>query len=181
MDKLLFPTPVEPEAEPAVPALQAQAVTRVGDLWTLGDHRLFCGDACEGASYAALMQGEQARMCFTDPPYDVRVDGHVRRRNGGHREFVQTSGEMGPVAYLGFLVACLTAMAAASMAGAVGFVCMDWRHIAALLAAGEAAKLELKNLVVWAKPNAGLGQFYRSQHELVAVFKVPGAPHLNTM
>jgi DNA modification methylase len=56
---------------------------------------------------------------------------------------------------------------------------MDWRHIGELLGASEAAKLTMMNVAVWAKTNAGMGSFYRSQHEFVFVFKAGTAPHTN--
>jgi hypothetical protein len=52
-------------------------VSQLGDLWLLGPHRLLCGDARVGASYERLMAGSSARMVFTDPPYNVQINGHV--------------------------------------------------------------------------------------------------------
>ena len=57
---------------------------------------------------------------------------------------------------------------------------MDWRHLAEVMAAGKSASLELKNICIWAKTNGGMGTFYRSQHEMVLVFKIGTAPHTNT-
>ena len=71
-------------------------------------------------------------------------------------------------------------MAEVSLDGAIHFVCMDWRHIDELSAAGAEVYSELKNLVVWAKTNGGMGTFYRSQHEMIFVYKVGTAKHLNT-
>lgn len=164
---------------PVPPA--AAGVTRPGDLWTLGRHRLICADAREAASYMRLMAGESADLVFTDPPYNVPITGHVcglgRTR---HREFAMGSGELTHAAFTDFLARTLGHAAGHSRNGAIAFVCMDWRHIGELLAAGAAVFSELKNLCVWNKTNAGMGTFYRSKHELVFVYKVGTGPHLNT-
>jgi ParB-like chromosome segregation protein Spo0J len=165
-----------------VPEQQAEAVSRLGDLWLLGDHKLVCADACDKASYRELMDGEQARVVFTDPPYNVPIDGHV----GGlgavkHREFKMASGEMSPAQFEHFLTTVFTNMAEVSVNGALHFICMDWRHLAEVLRASQGIYSDLKNLCVWNKNNGGMGSFYRSKHELVFVYKVGTAPHLNTV
>jgi DNA modification methylase len=127
------------------------------------------------------MQGELARMAVLDPPYNVRIAGHVGGRGRiQHREFVQASGELSDDEFTRFLTESLALCATHSVDGAIHFVFMDWRHMTELLAAGRAAYAELKNLCVWTKTNAGQGSFYRSQHELVFVFKHGTAPHVNT-
>ena len=119
-------------------------------------------------------------MVFTDPPYNVPIDGHVcglgRVRHG---EFVMASGEMDEEQFTSFLTTVLRNLAAHSQDGSVHYVCMDWRHMGELLAAGRAAYTELKNLCVWNKDNGGMGSFYRSKHELVFAFKNGTAPHIN--
>lgn len=157
-------------------------VTRPGDLWQLGDHLLFCGDALDEDSYKILLGGAHAQMVFTDPPYNVRVDGHVSGLGKAkHREFVQASGEMSRIGYARFLKTACACMAKASEDGSIHFICMDWRHIAELVEAGNTAYSELKNICVWVKNNGGMGSLYRSQHELVAVFKSGTAPHRNNV
>ncbi len=156
------------------------AITRPGDIWEMGDHRLLCGDARDASAIALLMSGETAAMVFTDPPYNVKIDGHV----GGagktrHREFMMASGEMSQDAFTRFLTEALGHMAGATHDGAIHFVCMDWRHMAELISAGNAVYDEFKNLIVWAKTNGGMGTFYRSQHELIFVFKKGNAAHIN--
>jgi DNA modification methylase len=157
------------------------AVTRCGDLWLLDRHRLLCGDARHAETYDHLLQDERADLIFTDPPYNVPIDGHVcglgRIR---HREFAMGTGEMSGEAFTAFLQATLGHAAASCRDGAIAFVCMDWRHMGELLAAGQAVFSELKNLCVWNKTNGGMGSFYRSKHELVFVFKLGTAPHTNT-
>lgn len=127
------------------------------------------------------MGGERARAVFTDPPYNVKIDGHVCGSGKvKHREFAMAAGEMDKAGFTTFLRDALSAMAEVSLDGAIHFVCMDWRHMDELSAAGSEVYTELKNLVVWAKTNGGMGTFYRSRHELVFVYKVGAAKHLNT-
>jgi DNA modification methylase len=174
--------PEEPGApeEDMIPA-DGPGRCRSGDLWQLGPHRLICGSALERATVDALMDSERAQMVFTDPPYNVRIQGHV----GGagaikHREFAMGSGEMTSAEQTVFLHSAFERLAEASTDGSIHFVCMDWRHMAEILAAGSAIFSELKNLIVWAKDNAGMGTFYRSRHELVFAFKNGSAPHINS-
>lgn len=169
----------EPEIVP-VPE-PGPAVTRMGDIWQLGRHRLTCGDVTDPLVIDALMGDERADCVFTDPPYNVKIDGNVCGKGSvKHREFAMASGEMSEAQFTAFLISSLGELARVSRDGAIHFVCMDWRHMDELSAAGRSIYSELKNLIVWAKTNAGMGSFYRSQHELVFVFKVGSAPHTNT-
>lgn len=157
-------------------------VTQPGDLWDLGRHRLYCGDALKAASYEALMDGAVADAIFTDPPYNVPIDGFA----GGHgkaerREFAMASGEMSTEAFQAFLAQSLAQAASHLKDGAIAFVCMDWRHMSELSAAGQAVFSELKNVCVWTKSNGGMGSLYRSQHELVFVFKRGSGEHRNNV
>ena len=181
VDLLLSDLDDTPDPADEVPAIaSAVPVTRTGDLWQLGPHRLICGDARVGAVYARLMAGERAEMVFTDPPYNVPIQGHVLGRGASHREFAFASGEMNSAQFTAFLAEALGAAAEHSVDGSIHYVCMDWRHVAELIAAGTFVYTELKNICVWVKTNAGQGSFYRSQHEFVGVFKKGSAPHLNT-
>jgi DNA modification methylase len=171
----LDPADESPDPDPG------PAVTELADVWELGAHRLVCGDAREASAYAALMGDEQARCVFTDPPYNVRIDGHVCGSGTvRHREFAMASGEMDEATFTRFLETALGAMAKVSADGSIHFVCMDWLHMGELQMAGRQIYSELKNLVIWNKTNGGMGSFYRSQHELVFVYKVGAAPHTNT-
>lgn len=167
--------------EDAVPATPATPVSRRGDLWQCGRHRVLCGDARAAADYTALLGDETVDLLFTDPPYNVPIDGHVcglgRVR---HRDFAMGTGEMSEAAFTTFLTETLGAAARNCRDGAIAFVCMDWRHMGELLAAGREVFSEMKNLCVWNKTNGGMGTFYRSKHELVFVFKVGDGPHVNT-
>jgi DNA modification methylase len=158
---------------------EGDPISRPGDLWLLGPHRLRCGDATNPDHVRELMGRERAVMVFTDPPYNVRVQSVQGRGRIKHREFLQASGEKTRDEFIKFLVDALAPAAAHSMEGSIHFVCMDWRHAPELHAAGEQVYTELKNICVWVKTNAGMGTFYRSQHELVFVFKSGEARHVN--
>jgi len=168
-------------AENACPEPADVAVTRPGDVWQLGRHRLICGDAQDAGVFARLLSGEAVAAVFTDPPYNVPIDGHVCGLGATrHREFAFAAGEMSRDAFTAFLKVTLGHAAASCRDGAIAFVCMDWRHMGELIAAGEAVFTELKNVCVWNKTNGGMGTFYRSKHEMVFVFKAGTAPHTNT-
>jgi hypothetical protein len=166
------------EAEPL--SDDVAPVSQKGDLWLLGRHRLLCGNALMASAYRALLDGEAAQLVFTDPPYNVPIVGNV----GGlgrvkHRDFVMASGEMTPAQFLNFLIQTFGLLAHHSNDGAINFICMDWRHMSDVLNAGQRTYHELKNLVVWNKDNAGMGSFYRSKHEFIAVYKVGTAKHIS--
>lgn len=172
---------LDDEAEPddQVPAVGDPAVEK-GDLWLLGRHRLICADARDKAAIARLTDGAQAQMVFIDPPYNVPVLGHVQGRGAiKHREFAFASGEMSSEAFTAFLTESLGVCERNAVDGSIHFVCMDWRHVGELMAAGISVFSELKNLCVWVKSNAGQGSFCRSQHELVFVFKKGEGAHVN--
>jgi len=172
--------PGNPE-EDILPPLEGPTVCQPGDVWQLGPHRLICGDALDPHSVSALMNGEQAQMVFTDPPYNVPIDGHVGGSGSTkHREFIMASGEMSKSEFTGFLRTSFEHLAAHSAEGSIHFICMDWRHMTEILAAGSAVYSEVKNLIVWAKDNGGMGTFYRSRHELIFAFKKGTAPHVNS-
>ncbi len=150
-------------------------------IWQLGPHRLICGDALDSKVIEALMAGEKAEMIFTDPPYNVRIDGNVGGKGAiKHREFEMASGEMSRVEFTNFLKRSFQNQADVSKDGSIHFVCMDWRHLRELLNAGEDVYDELKNVITWVKDNGGMGTFYRSRHELIFAFKKGTAPHINT-
>ena len=160
--------------------LDSPGVTQLGDCWRLGDHKIFCGDALDRMSYRILLAGETVEMVVTDAPYNVRVDGHARGKGRQKfREFAMASGEMSEAQFTRFLETAMTRACEVSIDGAIGFWFMDWRHAPEILAAGRAVYSEYKNMLVWTKPAAGMGSFYRSQHELVFVFKHGRAPHIN--
>jgi len=173
------PAPDPADANPEVDDREPP-VSQVGDLWFLDEHRLLNGDAKAAASYTRLLEGQQAQMVFTDPPWNVRISGHVQR-TGVHDEFVEASGEMTDLEYRTFIRTVFGHLAVASADGSLTYVCIDWRHLAVILEAGREVYEELMNLIVWTKTNGGLGSLYRSQHELIPCFKKGTSPHINNV
>jgi DNA modification methylase len=158
------------------------AICRPGDLWQLGRHRIYCGSALEESAYQVLMGDDRAAVVFTDPPYNVPIEGHVSGLGAiRHREFAMASGEMDRRTFTEFLATTCGLLTRYSRDGSLHYLCMDWRHIRELLDAAEQVYGECKNLCVWAKDNAGMGSLYRSQHELVFVFKSGRARHRNNV
>ena len=138
-------SPADPED--AVPPVGGIAISSLGDLWSLGRHRLLCGDARDDRAYEALLGADRVDLMFTDPPYNVPIDGHVCGLGKvRHREFAMASGEMSQATFTQFLTDALAPAAAVCRDGAIAFVCMDWRHMGELLAAGRTAFDEFKNL-----------------------------------
>jgi DNA modification methylase len=181
LDRLEAAAPIKPSKQEVVPELERDhpAVTTLGDLWKLGQHLLLCGSALEEASYAKLLGEQRVQMVFTDPPYNVKTDGHVCGLGSVHHpDFQMAAGEMSESEFTRFLATFMGLATRYSGDGAIHQICMDWRHVAEVLAASRDI-YEFKNLCVWNKTNAGMGTFYRSKHELVFVFKVGNAPHIN--
>jgi DNA modification methylase len=186
IDILLDGAPEPAVVDPADATLEGAEigplVTRPGDLWILADHRILCADALKTGNYDRLMGEERARVVFTDPPYNVPIDGHVCGLGGvKHREFAMAAGEMSKREFTTFLESALRALTGACQDGALIYTCMDWRHLLELLTAGDAAGLGLQNICVWNKNNGGMGSLYRSKHELVCVFKSGSAQHVNNI
>jgi DNA modification methylase len=173
----------ENEVDDELPPLEdGPAVTRPGDIWQIGPHRLTCGDATQSDTYLRLLDGAKAQMVFTDPPYNVPIEGHVSGLGKvKHREFAMAAGEMSEAEFADFLKTVFAELARYSVDGTIHFICMDWRHVGEIVAAGTEAFSELKNICVWAKTNGGMGSLYRSQHEFVFVFKSGTAPHINNV
>jgi DNA modification methylase len=157
-------------------------VCQLGDVWELGGHHVHCGDATSEAAFERLMTYNRADVVLVDPPYNVRIDGHASGKGKvRHREFAQGSGEFSREEFIGFLAGSCTLLKNYSKNGAIHFVCMDWKHLDELLAAGREVYTELKNIVVWVKSTAGMGSLYRSQHELICVFKSGSGRHINNV
>ena len=181
MDQVSPEEPDNPEDDSLPDNDEGLRDVAIGDIFAMGHHRLICGDALDMQTVSALMGGAKATMIFTDPPYNVKIDGNV----GGlgsikHEEFQMASGEMTSDEFTAFLKTSINNMATHSNDGSIHFICMDWRHITELMAAGMAVYTELKNMLVWVKDNGGMGTFYRSRHELIFAFKHGTAPHINT-
>ncbi|MGZ5875860.1 MAG: site-specific DNA-methyltransferase [Bradyrhizobium sp.] len=175
---VILTSAVDPDDE-VIPPVPGTPRTKLGDIWILGDHRVGCGDGRD-AGFLQRVVGHEAGVdaAFLDPPYNVRIGGHAVSA-GSHREFAMASGEMTEAEFRSFLADTLGAAARVSRDGAVHFVCMDWRHMDDVSAVGRTVYGERLNLCVWNKSNAGMGSLYRSKHELVFVYRVGTAPHLN--
>ena len=179
-DGLAADPSVTDEPEDRIPSTTGVPVCLPGEIWCLERHRLMCGDARQADQIATLMNGDRARIAFLDPPYNVVVNGHISgNRRVEHREFPCASGEMSKVEFTRFLTDSFQSLAGHLIDGAIAYVCSDWRHCREMLDAGEAAFTEQKNLIVWNKGSGGQSTFYRSQHELIFVFKNGTAAHTN--
>lgn len=173
--------PTAPDKDDLHPEdLTAQPISQLGDLWQMGGHLLLCGNALEAADYTKLMRGDRAQLVVGDPPYNVPIDGHVCG-NGAikHAEFVMASGEMSSDEFTAFLRTVFRHVAAVCDDGALVFAAMDWRHMQEIQEAAKEPFGTLQQLCVWVKDSAGLGNFYRSQHELFFVFQRGKGPKIN--
>jgi DNA modification methylase len=179
---ILLSSDAEPPDEPPDVDPDSQLVTELGDMWSLGRHRILCGNAVEGASYSRLLNGRRAGVIFVDPPFNLAIKGNVSG-NGvvRHREFVMASGEMSEFQYVSFLESCVKLLVQYSVPGSVHFVCIDWRHVRELLTVGKQVYDSVLNVCVWVKNVGGMGSFYRSRHELVVVFRNGKEKHRNNV
>jgi DNA modification methylase len=175
---VILTSDVDPDDE-VIPPVPATPRTKLGDIWILGDHRVGCGDGRDAEFLQRVIgHGAGVDAAFLDPPYNVRIGGHAVSA-GSHREFAMASGEMTEAEFRSFLADTLGAATRVSRDGAVHFVCMDWRHMDDVSAVGRTVYGERLNLCIWNKSNAGMGSLFRSKHELVFVYRVGTAPHLN--
>jgi DNA modification methylase len=157
-------------------------VTSVGDIWHAGDHRILCANALDQVAISSLFTGEKAAATFTDPPYNVKINGNAAGHGRtSYREFAMAVGEMSETEFTSFLTTALSNARSNVVPGGLIYACMDWRHMREMLGAGGASDLDLVNLCVWVKPNGRLGSFYKSRHELVFVFKNGKEPHQNNI
>jgi DNA modification methylase len=168
------PSPVKRNWDPAddLPAANPFEVTRAGDLWLAGPHRIYCGDSLNSDNYSTLMESRRAAMAFIDPPLNVEIGGHASGgRTTPHSDPRMLSGEISEAAFTDFLARIMQQCGLHSVDGSLNYAVVDWRHMPELLAAGRRARSELINVCVWVKNNSGKDSPYRSQHELVFVFK----------
>jgi DNA modification methylase len=172
----------KPDPADTPPAAEAVAVSRPGEIWLLDRHRLLCGDARSTSDLDRLMGGVPAAMVFADPPYNVKIANVQGRGRIKHPEFAFASGEMDDPQFIAFLSTILANVARVSRDGAVQYVCIDWRHVFELISASRSVYgREMLNLCVWNKTSPGQGSFYRSQHELVGIFRVGQTGHQNNI
>lgn len=159
-----------------------EIVTRPGDVWCIGDHRIICGNSLDAATFEMLLGTRQADMVLQDPPYNVKISGHVcGSGNVRHKEFQMASGEMSTDEFTQFLRKNFDLCAKHSRPGALQYNFMDWRHMGEILAAGNGVFANLVNMCVWCKSSGGMGSLYRSQHELCFIFKNGKDAHINNV
>lgn len=171
-DSKLNATPFIPENE---------IVTKLGDVWSLGPHRIICGNSLEEETFKNLMLGSVCAMCLQDGPFNVSVNGHV----GGsgaikHAEFAFASGEMTAKEFIDFLIKNFGLCKKYSKDGSLHYNFMDWRHMTEILEAGKVFD-SLVNLCIWNKGIGGMGSLYRSQHEMCFIFKNGKDSHTNNV
>jgi DNA modification methylase len=172
--------PAAVETGPLAPAPDAKPIVQVGDIFAMGEHQIICGDSTDPAVLEALMSyDDKARLILTDEPYNVPVAGHVT--SGGHREFLMASGEMTDAEFRAFNTAWMTASLNHLRDGGLFATFIDWRGYPAVIAAALQLDLVPFNFIVWVKANGGLGSMFRSQHELLPLFKKGNAPHINNV
>lgn len=169
----------EPSAIERVPPVPKQCDVRPGDMYGLAESRVICGNSLDPDVLSRLMGGKVARLILTDQPFNVPVRGHVT--GGRHDEFAMASGEMSTEEFLNFTTAWVETSLRHLVDGGVFGTFIDWRGQAVVTQAAAANKLNQINLIVWAKTNAGMGSLYRSQHELLPLFKKGDAPHVNNI
>lgn len=168
--------------EDNVPETEDKAITTLNDLWGCGPHQLLCADARDRAAFERVLGTERAALVITDPPYNVKIDGHVSGLGiNKHADFAMASGEMSEEQFCCFLATCLGNMATHSRNGSLHYIFMDWRHVHEMMTAGKCAYSNLLNICVWCKTNAGMGSHYRSQHELVFVWRNGDGAHVNNI
>jgi DNA modification methylase len=171
----------DPDDEVDVPE-SAETITQPGDIWQLGRHRVLCGSSIQEKSFAQLLGKKRAHVVFTDPPYNLKISGNVSGSGSvRHREFQMASGEMDESQFTSFLSSSLCLLSRFSVNGSVHFLTMDWRHIGELQNASRQTYESLLNICVWVKNTGGMGSFYRSQHELIFVFRNGKGPHRNNV
>lgn len=161
---------------------ESEIVTKLGTVWQLGNHRLICGNSLEQETFTHLFEDKKADMVFTDPPYNVQIQGHVcGKGNTQHKEFAMASGEMSTSDFQMFLNTSFGLLRDFSKDGSIHFICMDWRHADDIMSAAKPVYSELKNICIWNKDNGGMGSLYRSKHEFVFVYKNGTEPHTNNI
>lgn len=169
LDRILGLTNLEMDATiDDVPVTKPECiVSKVGDLWRIGEHRLFNGDALDASSYATLMDGELAQLVLSDLPYNLSADTISGNGKFKHENFVQAAGELSRAEFTRFLTKSTRLMCANSEPGSIHKLFMGWQYLHELLRAGAIGYDELKAIVTWVKSQGGQGALYRSQTEFI--------------
>jgi hypothetical protein len=153
-------------------------VSKVGDEWELGRHRLICGSALRGDDYHRLLGAKLAQMVITEPWFKIAPQRSGMARDRGQSREVDARGESLSSNYATLVAEFMRLVVGHSQNGSIHFLFLDWPRIADLLAAARPIYAEWKDLLVWNKGKAGHGSFYRPQHQLIAVFKSGTAAHI---
>lgn len=171
LDAILHSGSTMASLDERVPAPPKVAVSQLGDLWIMGEHRLLCGDCLDARNYQHVLGSRRIDCVFSDPPYNIKIEGVVSGLGKTkHKDFAMGVGEMSDDSFRSFLADYLKLCKAHASEGAVIFACMDWRQIDLLLFAGRDAGLHRINKAIWNKGSGGMGGLYRSAYEEVAVF-----------
>jgi DNA modification methylase len=176
----------EPEGFPLetdeLPQSPAEPVSRNGDLWMLDEHRLLCGDALDERSYALVLGLQKADACFTDPPWNIPIEGFVSGLGSTkHKDFKMAAGEMTEAAFQEFVDAFSFLISHNLEDGGIVYSCIDWRSHDKIVLGGKRAGLCHVNTVIWNKGSGGMGGLYRSAHELIPVFCKGKSPKTNNV
>jgi len=176
-------------AEDGVPPLEEgelevdsdfEPTAQPGDVWALDDHLVACGDTRDPAVAAALFaDGRKAQLVGTDVPFNVEIEGNVTR--SGHKEFAMASGEMSRDEFIEFNLVWFSVWLHHLIDGGILCSFIDWRSVDIILSVGRTLGLDLLNLIVWNKSRGGMGSMWRSQHELLPIFKFGRAAHRNNI
>lgn len=176
------PKTADPKANTVPFIAENEVVTCLGDIWQIGKHRIICGSSLEIDTFEKLMEDARADMVLQDPPFNVKIFGHVCGAGSvKHKEFAMASGEMTGPEFVDFLHTNFALCAKFSRPGSLQYNFMDWRHMAEIWIAGKTAFTDFINMCVWVKSSGGMGSLYRSQHELCFIFRDGKEQHINNV
>ncbi len=163
-----------------VPVDEKTIIVKLGDVFQLGKHTLYCGSFKDNI-VLSLLEGKRARIVFTDPPYNLAANEFSNKGETEHTDFAMAGGEMSDDEFVTFLNEIMTACCHHSVPGAIHYICMDWRHVWHMSEAARTAYGSVipKQLVVWNKTLGANGSFYRAKHELVFIYKNGEEKHLS--
>lgn len=160
-----------------------EIIINKGDIFQLGEHRLYCGSFEDSEAITLLMDGNKARIINTDPPYNMSANyiGNVDKKT--HDNFAMGHGEMSDDEFIEFISKIMMVSYDNSIAGSIHYIFMDFRHSWHM---AESARKVYgspipKQMCVWVKDMMALGSFYRAQHELCFIYKSGDAKHLSNL
>ena len=155
-----------------IPPLQSKPVSSQGTIWTVGDHRIGCGNATDLEFVNHVLEGRQGHVAFVDPPYNIAIRGFVSGKGRNkHRNFLSGAGELSQEQFFALLRDSLQVLKASCRPTALIYACIDWRHVMEMTVAGRACGMPLYQIITWVKSNAGMGGIYRNASEFITVFR----------